>query len=279
MDIYYVDGEFVPEDQAKIPVNDLAVLRGIGVFDVLRTYNGKPFLLNAHIKRLENSAKQIGLAFPWTRQELADIVTQTLEHNSHPESSIRIVITGGSSPDFITLQGKPRLLVLVAAAARIPPEWITHGVKVITLINERKLPGAKSINYLSATMALNRAKSQGAVEAVYMDRSEHILEGTTSNIFAFIDDHLVTPEKEILSGITRQVVLKITQDWYTQQTRDLTRNELIHAQEIFITGTGKGLLPVVQVDEHTIGNGRPGPRTQRIMDALVNYTRDQSKGV
>ena len=113
MSVYYVDGEFLPEDEAKIPIDDLSILRGYGIFDYMRTYSGKPVFLKQHLDRLRQSAGQIGLDLPWSPEELNEIVRQTLNRNNNAESNIRIVVTGGSSPDFITPQSKPRLLVFV----------------------------------------------------------------------------------------------------------------------------------------------------------------------
>jgi branched-chain amino acid aminotransferase len=148
VEIYYVDGKFVSSDQAVIPVNDLAILRGYGIFDFLRTYNGRPLFLEEHIERLERSAKQIGLDLLWSKPQLIDIVNQTLNKNNHRESNIRIVVTGGTSSDYITPQGKPRLLVLVTDLPEQPQWWYTDGVKVITIYSKRNIPGAKSIDCL-----------------------------------------------------------------------------------------------------------------------------------
>ena len=120
MDIFYIDGKFVPADQAALPVNDLAILRGFGVFDYLRPYDGCPFLLGEHLDRLARSAREIELALPWSPSDLAGIVRETLSRNNHAESSIRIVVTGGPSEDFITPLGHSRLLVLVTPAPSLP---------------------------------------------------------------------------------------------------------------------------------------------------------------
>jgi branched-chain amino acid aminotransferase len=267
----YVDGKLVPASEAVIPVDDLAIMRGFGVFDLMRTLNGKPLFLKEHIERLEESSRQIGLDLCWSQKELIDVVIKTLHRNNHRESNIRIVITGGSSPDFITPQGKPRLLILVTKAPELPKWWYKNGVKIISLCSERSIPGAKSIDYIQATIALKQARKKNAIEAVYVNQNGHVLEGTTSNIFAFIDDTLVTPGKGILGGITRKVVLQLAGSMYAIDIRDINRKELIAAAEIFITGTNKALVPVVAVDENTIGDGRPGYRTQKMMSALTNH--------
>ncbi len=270
--IYYVDGKFVPADQAVIPVDDLALLRGIGVFDLLRTYDGKPLFLDEHIARLINSARKIKLELPWSEDDIRRIVLETLERNKLAEANIRMVITGGSSPDFMTHQGNPRLIVLVTPLPQLPSWWYQKGVKVITMASVRHIPDAKSIDYLPAAMALSRAKANGAIEAIYVDDRDNVLEGATSNIFVFLGDTLVTPGKGILSGITRKVVLDLAREIYQVQVRDLSRRELLAADEVFITGTNKGLVPVVQVDDTLIGKARPGERTRKLMAELARRT-------
>ncbi len=276
MNIYYVDGKFVPADQAVIPVDDLAILRGIGVFDLLRTYNGKPYFLKEHVTRLHNSASKINLEVPWSHADICQVVLETLAQNNLAEANIRIIITGGSSPDFMTPQGKPRMIVLVSPLPKLPEWWHSRGVKVITMRVQRHMPGAKSIDYLPATMALRQAEAQKAIEVLYLDDNDNALEGTTSNLFAFIDGKLITPGRGILSGITRKVVIEIAREHYLLEIRDLPKAELLKAQEVFITGTNKGLVPVVQVDDTAIGNGRPGPQTSNIMTLLATQTALQS---
>ncbi len=272
MAIYYIDGDYVPAEKAVIPVDDLAILRGIGVFDLLRTYDGKPYFLDAHIDRLEASAQKIGLTLPWSHGDIANVVKQTLAKNHIPEANIRIVVTGGSSTDFMNPSGSPRLLVLVSPVPRLPDHWYTKGVNIISWEVERPIPGAKSIDYISASLALKKAAAEDAVEALYIDRNGLALECTTSNIFAFVDDKLVTPGRGILSGVTRKVVLKMAQEMFPVDVRDISRTELMAADEVFITGTGKGLVPVVQVDGRAIADGRPGPRTRQLMAEMKRHT-------
>ncbi len=273
MRTYYVDGQFVLEDKAVIPVDDLSVLRGFGVCDLMRTYKGRPYFLTEHIKRLENSAKEIDLKLPWSTEQIETIVLKTLEKNSRiDEANIRIVITGGSSKDFLTPQGRPRLLVLVTEIPTLPGEWYEKGVKVITIEQERNIPGAKSISYIPATLALKKAKKVNAVEALYMDRNGFVQEGTTSNLFAFINKRLVTPGKGVLKGITRQVILAVTQEMFKIELRSIHINELLSADEAFISGTNKGIVPVVTVNDSTIGGGIVGGGTKKVIKALDRHT-------
>lgn len=273
--IHYVDGKFVPQEEAVIPVDDLAVLRGLGVFDLIRTFRGRPYFFKEHIQRLVHSAFQIGMTLPWTASDIESIALETLEKNKGiDEANLRIIITGGSSTDFMTYQGKPRLIVLVSFVKKYPDTWYRDGVKIITVEQERDLPDAKSISYLSAAMALEQAKKQGAVEALYINRGQYALEGTTSNIFAFINNILVTPDEGILKGITRQAILSLSKDRFEVQERPVLLDELLTADEIFITGTNKGIVPVVRVDETTIGTGKPGKGTRSIIHALDRHTEN-----
>ncbi|MBI5588940.1 MAG: aminotransferase class IV [Deltaproteobacteria bacterium] len=271
MDIYYVDGKFVPSDEAVIPVTDLAILRGLGAFDFMRTYAGKPFCLRAHLERLEASTRKIGLQFPWTMDTLVQLVMETLSRNSHKESNVRIIITGGSSPDFMNPQGNPRLIIMVSPLPEMPEKWYSDGIHVITQMAERPLAGAKSINYVQASLALETARQKGAQEAVYMVPQGLVLEGTTSNVFAITAGRLITPGRGILPGITRQVILDLARSHFSVEIRDVFLSELLEADEVFICGTNKGIVPVVQVDDTVIGNGKPGPKTRLLIRSFPDF--------
>lgn len=273
MDIYYVDGKFVPAGEAVIPVTDLAVLRGLGAFDFVRTYAGKPFCLRAHLERLEASTRKIGLDFPWEKDALAQLVMETLGRNSHKESNIRIIVTGGSSPDFMNPLGNPRLIIMVSKLPDMPAGWYTDGIHIITHGAERAQAGAKSINYVQAALALETARRQGAQEAIYTIPQGLVLEGTTSNIFAITASGLITPGRGILPGITRQVILDLARSFFSIEIRDVFLSELIEADEVFICGTNKGIVPVVKVDNALIGNGKPGPKTRMLIQRFPDFVR------
>nr|WP_320193216.1 aminotransferase class IV [uncultured Desulfobacter sp.] len=271
MKTVYVDGKFVPWDKAVIPVDDLAVLRGYAVCDIIRTIGGHPYCIDAHIDRLLSSVTQIGLTPAWTKEDIKQIVFKVLEKNAHmDEANIRILVTGGSSPDFFSPADHPRLIVLATDIPTLPDHWYTKGVKVITFFQQRVLPDAKATNYIPAVLALKEAKVQGAVEALYMTRDKMVLEGTTSNLFAMIDGTLVTPQKGVLGGITRKTVLELGKKLCPVSEHDLALDMLLSASEVFITGTNKGIVPVIQVDDHVIGTGMPGPNTRALMSAMKN---------
>lgn len=272
METYFVNGELVPADKAVISVNDLAVLRSFAVFDYLRTYNRKPFHLNAHIERLLNSARLIDLPVVWPKEKIAEAVLLTLEHNPQlDEAAIRIMLTGGESQDGTVPEGKGQLIVSVMPKPELPAAWYAEGVKVITVPFERFLPGAKSTNYLSAVKAQQQAKAAGAIEAVYVDRNGNLLEGTTTNIFGVRDGRVVTPGADLLPGVTRRVVLDLLAG--EVEIAPLNYGELGGLEEAFISASNKEIVPVVAIDDTVIGGGQVGPKVKEIMRRFNEYTQ------
>jgi branched-chain amino acid aminotransferase len=279
MDIYYIDGDFVEDDKALISVKDIAVLRGFGVFDFLITYNQRPFKLQEHIARLENSARNIGLSVHHTNAEICSIVQETVRRNSHhDESNVRIVYTGGISSDGVTPEGNGKLMVMVTPKHVLPEWWYTDGAKIITVDIERFLPDAKSTSYLSAVYALQLANKADAIEAVYVDRNQRVLEGTTSNFFFFKGGRLITPGKDILPGITRSVVLELARGRFEVEIRDIDRSELTEMSEAFITASNKEVVPVIQVDDLIVNEGKPGEKTKEIMRLFRETTAAYGQG-
>jgi branched-chain amino acid aminotransferase len=270
--VYYVDGNYVPDSEAVFPINDLGLLRGYGCFDFMRTYNGKVIFVKDHVQRLFRSARQIGIDLPVSETELIHWVEETLKHNPPVESNVRILVTGGSSPDFITPQDRPRIAIMVAPLTQYPQTWYTDGAKIITVPYARAIPGAKSIDYIRAIMVLAEARQKGAIEAVYLDPAGWVREGTTCNIFAFIDGRLATPGTGILNGITRQKVLELAEKDYTIDIREIHRSELARADEVFITSSNRLIVPIARVDEDVIGPGTPGKSTRAVMQAFTDYT-------
>jgi branched-chain amino acid aminotransferase len=252
----------------------MSILRGYGVFDFLRTYGGHPFHLDDHLNRLKHSAESIGLKLPGSIKEISDIIKTTLKKNGHKESNIRVVVTGGRTDDFMMPSGNPRLLVMVTPLHTYPERWYVNGVKIITVPIERSVPGAKSINYLSAIMALKKAYEKGAAEAVYTDRFGNFREGTTSNFFAFINGKLVTPGTgEILPGITRQVILALAKEDFEINICNISLENLSSIREAFISASNKEVVPVVKINDYLLGDGKPGKSTRQIMKKFSDYTR------
>lgn len=277
MDIYNINGEFVLADQAKLPIHDLALLRGYGVFDFLRTYNKVPFHLGDHVTRLKKSASLLGLKIQTPHLEIEDRVLKTLARNNHHESNIRIVVTGGVSDDNLMPAGNDQLLIMVSELNKLPKTYYIDGVSVITNHVDRFLPGAKTINYIPGILSLKEAKSRGAIESLYVDGHGNILEGTTSNFFAIFGNTLVTPpENRILPGITRQVILQLAKSFPQVEVRNIHKDEIRLMDEAFITASNKEVIPVISIDNIIISNNQPGKETKIIMKQFADYTANYS---
>jgi branched-chain amino acid aminotransferase len=279
MDTYYIDGKFLSEHDSFICVKDIIVLRGFGVFDFLITYAKRPFHLEEHVERLKNSARQIGLHIGLTNEEICRIVVQTVAKNAHhSESAIRILYSGGISSDGLNPEGRGILMVLVTQKPEVPSHLYTEGAGVITVDAARFMPAAKSTCYLSAVLAAQAAKSQGAVEALYVDRDGRILEGSTTNFFCFIGERLITPRSDVLSGVTRSVVIELAGTLYEVEQRDVYLSEVGQMQEAFITASNKEVMPVVSIDGQKISEGCVAERVKNIMKAFRNYTDSYGLG-
>ena len=266
MSVFYIDGQYRDADASAIPATDLSILRGYGVFDFLRTYGGIPFQLRAHLRRLQRSAALIELDCPWDIEELADIVLGTLCRNSYDESGIRIVVTGGDSPNGFMPTGASRLLVMVRPAQNLPAAAYEKGAAIATVEQRRILPEAKTINYIPGIMAQRRAERRvpGAIDAVYTVDGR-VIEGTRSNTFVFKEGRWITPAAGLLLGVTRAEVIKLLECDGACEMRDVTLDEYYDADEIILTSSTKEIVPIVQVDAVTIGGGLPGPQSRRLM--------------
>ena len=271
--VYYVNGQYVAADQAALGLNDLGIVRGYGVFDLLRTYDGKLFKLHEHVLRLERSAALIGLDLPWSTAEIAAIARATYMRNAIANATIRIIVTGGAADDFMTPQQRPTLIVMVNPIGTPAPEQKNHGVKVITTRIERMMPTVKSLNYITAIMAMQAARRVGAVEAIYRTADDRITEGTRANFFILRDNRLITPQTDVLGGITRDVVLEIAGDDFEVVEAPLFYADLATCDEAFLTSSTKEILPVTQIDEITIGQGQPGPNTRKLIELFSAYVK------
>ncbi len=275
MNIFYLNGKFVKEKDAKISVYDLGFLRGYAVFDFLRTYNRKPFYLKEHLQRLLNSAKIIGLKHNFTLKKLESLVFKTLNKNKHlREANLRIYLTGGEAKNFLT-PTKPKLYILITPIEKPHPKLYQKGAKLITKFSERILPSAKTIVYTEGIKFLQEAKQKGAVEVLLINKENKITEGIASNFFAVINKKLITPKENILLGITRQVVIFLAKKLKIEVIeRDISFDEIKKFDESFITATNKEILPIIKIDHIKIGKGEVGEMTKLLMKEFKKLTQN-----
>lgn len=267
----YLNGKIVSLADASVSIGDIGLLRGYGVFDLLRTYHGKPFHFDEHYRRFAASAKALDLRIPVSGDKLKGIVKTLLAKNKFPESNIRIVLTGGKTINGMEFDKKhPTFSVLIEPLHEMPKNVYTKGIKLITYEYQRELPQAKTLNYLIAVVLGEQRKKAKAFEVLYTKKG-NVLEASTSNIFVFSKGKLATPKDDILVGVTRNCVLKLAKSAYDVKERAVSMKELLSGDEVFITATNKAIIPVVQVDGKKVGSGKIGKHTRYLMDTFANY--------
>lgn len=265
-------------EKAGISLNDLGVLRGYGVFDVMKTVNGKIFLFDEHFKRLNDSADYLGVNLPVKKNEAEEIIKKLISKNKiigEKQASIRIVLTGGRSLDAMHFDSKkPTFYILVSEFKPLKQSLYKTGIKLGTVDHSRDAAEIKTTNYVEAVRAINkRQKKENFFEILYVSNGI-VLEASTSNFFVFIGDKLIAPKDNILRGITRNMVIKLAKNEFEVEERELKKEELNIATESFIAATNKDIVPVVQIDDQKIGSGKPGKNTKRLMELFEEFTNN-----
>ena len=280
----YIDGQFLPREQAKISVFDHGLLYGDGAFEGIRAYNGKVFRLMEHVDRLYDSAKTIDLTVPLTKEEMAHVILETLRKNNLKNGYIRPIVTRGVGDLGLDPRKCEKATVICIAI-----EWGAMygdlyekglvGVSVSVRRNAASAlpPNVKSLNYLNNILAKIEANYKGGDEAIIFDTNGYLSEGSGDNIFAVKNGIIVTPPTlNNLRGITRDVVLEIAQSMgITVKEQNMGYFDLYTADEIICTGTAAEVAPITWVDGRTIGNGKPGPITRQLMAAFKTVTASE----
>jgi branched-chain amino acid aminotransferase len=274
----YIDGALVPAEEAKVSVFDHGLLYGDGVFEGIRVYNGKVFKLTEHIRRLYDSAKAIWLQIPLAPEEMGRVVEETVAANEIHDGYVRLVVTRGAGDLGLDPRKCPRPTIFCIAdtITLYPQEFYDNGLEVITVAvpashPESLNPAIKSCNYLNNVLAKIEGIRSGVMEAIMLNHQGYVAECTGDNIFIARDGVLKTPHPSagILRGITRDTVIELAAaaDVPVEEP-NITRYDLYTADECFLTGSAAEIVPVVTVDGRTIGDGSPGPITQRLREAF-----------
>jgi branched-chain amino acid aminotransferase len=282
--IVMIDGELVPHERATVSVFDRGFLYGDSVFETIRTYEGRPFALAEHIERLGQSAARVFIELPVDAQTFAKEVQVATSAGKHPESYIRLMVTRGTGAlGLDPKQAELPLRVIIVDALTPPPlRDYEHGIKTITFQTQRfgdstSAAGAKVGNYLVAVLAMREARASGAAEALVKDHSGRIIEGSTSNVFALANKTLITPPESvgILPGITRARVLEAAKVLGLEVVYDaLGEEQLGEIDELFISSSIRELLPVVQVNDRPVADGKPGLWTRRLLRKFRQKVRE-----
>jgi len=266
MKLCYVNGRFTPPEEAALPLSDLLVQRGVGVFEVIGTYGGRPLLLTPHLERLLNGAERERIRPTLSMEDMKCLVREGLAR-AGSDVQVKVYLSGGDV--FEDVQGftAPRFFMIFEELSPPPREAYEEGVALEPLPFGRKDPAVKGVDYRT-TYALSRS---GAFEVLYCPDGE-ITEAGHSTFFLVLEGRLVTaPLSRVLKGTTRSVILELARaEGVETQERCPRVDELPRASEAFITGSVKKVLPVVRVGEQRIGTGRPGPVAARLLKLYLD---------
>lgn len=268
----YVNGEIVLENEAKLLVTDLAVQRGYGIFDFLKLVNGKPIFIEDYFNRFYNSAKEMNLEIALDRNQLHNAVALLLAKNNIANSSLKIILTGGYSEDGYQV-AKPNL-VIVQAPFEYDKASFDTGLHLLSHNYQRQLPTVKTIDYLQAIRLQPLLKIKQADDLLYHNNGQ-VRECPRANIFMVKGKEVLTPNTDILRGITRSKILAISLDGSDIKEQDFCLDDLANADEAFITSSTKNILPVLSLDGKAIGSGKPGKTTtalsEKLLAMIANY--------
>ena len=281
-----VNGRIADQAHAVISVFDHGFLYGEGIYETLRTYGGRPFLFDRHMRRLRASAAMMALRVPLTDEAIASRFRETIAAAAlgidGREAYVRMLVTRGIGELTYDPAAcpEPSVVVIVKPQVDPPAEAYEQGVKVALVSIVRNHPGSvnpliKSNNLLNNALAMQEAVKQGAFEGVMRNYRGELAECTTSNLFIVRNGEALTPPLDagLLAGITRELVLEIGRDAGIAVREQVLRDpDLLGADEAFLTSTTREIVPITRVDDATIGAGRPGPVTRRLLDAFRKRT-------
>jgi branched-chain amino acid aminotransferase len=277
--VCYFNGRVMEVSEARVAPDDLGMLRGFAVYEGITALDAVPFHFHDHWVRLEGSAAALGLTIPVSEEAAEAGIREMLAHNAPTgRASIRAILSGGPALGGIEYDPSHSLFYALAEpASTCPSAWYSDGAKLITEEHERFMPRYKTTGYITAVMLQKKRKEAGAAEILYI-RNGKVLECSTSNLFIVKDGTVITPDTDILEGITRKVVLDLARESYATSEDSVSLEELYAADEVFMTSSFKDVVPVTKIDEREVGGGAPGPITKDLMEryaqALQNIVED-----
>lgn len=272
----YLNGAIIPLKDAKIGVLDLGMLRGFGIYDGLTAFSGKPFRFKDHWERFQTAATALGLTIPYTENKIQNAMCEIIAHNAPgARVNLRMVLTGGEAEGGLKyIPGHETLFITAEPSIPLPSALYERGGSLMSHEHQRFMPEIKTINYITAVTLQKKRTEAGAIEILYTNDGR-VRECATSNIFIIKNGTILTPSTDILKGITRKIVLELVQGVYPVEERDVPVSELMDADEIFITGSFKDILPIVSVDTQKIGVGAPGKISRDIMKRFADYAHSK----
>lgn len=272
----YLNREILPLEKAFLHITDLSIHRGYGVFDFFKIKDGHAFFLEDYLDRFYRSAGIMHLVPPHSRPELKSILYELIEKNGLPDSGIKMILTGGYSSDGYQ-PATPNLIMTQSNLSLPGQDQIEKGVKIITHEYVRELSEAKTINYTTGIWLIDKIKQSQASDVLYHQRG-NVSEFPRCNFFIVKqDDTVVTPSTNVLRGITRKNILRLAGKRYQAEEAVITLDDVYRAKEAFLTSTTKRIVPIIQVDDKMIGNGKPGNVSLSLLQDLITLENEDSK--
>lgn len=277
MSVYFIDGRFTKQNEISISIDDRGYYFGDGVYEVIKVYNGQLFTAKEHIERLFKSAAKIQLTLSYTEKEITEIANALIEKNQLVDGHIYMQVTRGVSArqHHFPTPAVPAVLTAYSVTADRPTEEMKKGVSVKTVADIRWLRcDIKSLNLLGSVLAKEEAKAAGFAEAM-LHRNGLVTEGASTNMFGIKDGVVKTHPVSnlILEGITRQVVLQICKELNIPvEEKAFTVEEAFEMDEVFYTSTTAEVMPIIQIDDQVIGDGKIGALTKRLQAAFTTKT-------
>jgi branched-chain amino acid aminotransferase len=264
---HFFNGQFLPKEEIKFSIDDVGLLRGYSVFEYFKAYKGIPVFMKDHLYRFENSADLFGIKIPISRPKIEEAILRMLGQNKYPISGIKILLTGGNSANGFSA-GKPNMAMLNLETEDSSKEYYSQGVSVMSHNFTREFPQAKTTNYASAVKLESDWKQKGHLDVLYHD-GQWVSEVARSNVFVVSGDKLITNQGDVLPGVTRSKVVEMAPSLgFELEIRPFSLEEVLGADEFFMTSTNKRVMPIVKVDDHLIANGLVGAKTKKLMTAF-----------
>jgi len=274
----YLNNDFIPAEEARIHVSDLSIQRGYGIFDFFRVRNGVPLYVEDHLERFIQSAAYMHLASPYDKVRLQEILNELIGRNELSEAGIRMILTGGYSPD--AYQPVEPNLIIQQSPLTFEDNLVPKSVRVITHEYIRDIPQAKTINYTMGIWLQKRIKEHQADDVLY-HKNGVVTEFPRCNFFIVTKNNtLVTPIKDALMGVTRKMILEHCAEEFKIAEGPVTLEDVRQAKEAFLTSSTKRVQSVVKIDDHVVGDGKPGEVTTAVLKTLLqvekNYVTERS---
>ena len=276
--IVYLNGEFLPLSEAKVPVLDRGFIFGDGIYEVIPAYSRQLFRLEEHLQRLENSLTAVRIQNPYSEQQWKQMLSKLLENNPAEDSSVYLQITRGVAKrdHAFPANVKPTVFAMSNPLITTDEKTFSQGVAAITLDDIRwQHCNIKAIALLANILLRQTAIDEGAAEAILV-RDGEVTEGAASNIFIVSGGVIKTPPKgpHLLPGITRDLIVELAQLKQLPMLEvNFSKTELLAADEIWLSSSTKEIMPVVKLNDKAVGNGQPGPLTRKMFDIFQDYKR------